>query len=278
MYGIYMDREAQEYGKYQDNLDNWYTHLDFLQKDAATKSQEDYSRWQDKVGMDYDLWQDGYDGWLDQYNQADKDYWNLYDRDYNAWSDETSMGFDDHWKNTEMDYQKDRDKVEDERWQQETDRETKQANYNKLVDIINASGYIPPKDELKAAGMTEKESYELRKGYKNSQKTGDDDTPTYEKMDLDVVRNNFRKLSTVEDIKDYSDQLYAEGYNPKTIISLENAAIRALNDGNGVVDTTVDETGTPTPATATPTTTTVDPFKERQQQNREKSNKGRSRK
>lgn len=88
MYDLYMNREALEYSKYQDNLDNWYQETDRL---------------------------------TDNYNT-------LYDREYNEYLDEKSTAYNDYvtgreeayndyWNNINMDYQKERDAVADAQWE-----------------------------------------------------------------------------------------------------------------------------------------------------------------
>lgn len=127
MYSIYMDKENQEYSRYQDNLNNWYTQLDYLTEDARYKAEDDYSKWYDKVGMDYDIHRDSVSDWQYDLGRADDEYWNQYGQEYGEWSDNTNMAYDDYWNNINMEYQKDRDAVEDAQWQ-------KTFDYNTTVD------------------------------------------------------------------------------------------------------------------------------------------------
>lgn len=45
-YDLYMNREAQEYGRYQDNLDNWYQEMNRLTNDYNTLYNREHSDWE----------------------------------------------------------------------------------------------------------------------------------------------------------------------------------------------------------------------------------------
>ena len=262
MYGIYMDREAQEYGKHQDNLNNWYTHLDYLQKDAQYKSEDDYSKWLDQTNMDYKQWQDGYNSWLDYYNQADENYWNLYGRDYTAWSDDTRMGFDNYWKNTEMDYQKDRDKIDDSQWQasfgadeswrqKEFDYGVERDNYNKLADLITAAGYEPSASELAAAGMTKEEAKALKDARDASVSnpggngTGDsgiklENVASMSSYELVGYLQSYQKKGDNTGLEAFLDDCVSTGRLAQGQADEYYAQYRTEESGGGAVDTTVD--------------------------------------
>ena len=46
MYGIYMDKENQEYSRYQDGVNNWYTQLGYLTDQYNTEAERDYNQWE----------------------------------------------------------------------------------------------------------------------------------------------------------------------------------------------------------------------------------------
>lgn len=213
MYGIYMDRENQEYGKYQDNLNNWYRHLDYLQTDAATKSEEDYSRWKDKVGMDYDLHQDTYNDWLNTYNQADSTYWNLYDRDYNVYSDENAMNYEDYWNNKNQEFtasENDKSRAASEKANAKSD----------LINLITGTGYEPTDSELKAAGMSREQANSYLNAYKSSN-SGSYITPSL--ADRDLMEKSVAKVTTVEQLESLTFQYLAMGYDPDFVEYLTSA-------------------------------------------------------
>ena len=54
MYDLYMDKENQAYGQYQDNLDNWYRESDRLTENYNTLYERDYGQYEDKKALAYD--------------------------------------------------------------------------------------------------------------------------------------------------------------------------------------------------------------------------------
>ena len=54
MYDLYMDKENQAYGQYQDNLDNWYRESDRLTENYNTLYERDYGEYEDKKSLAYD--------------------------------------------------------------------------------------------------------------------------------------------------------------------------------------------------------------------------------
>ena len=77
MYDLYMNKENYEYSKYQDTLNNWY------QEDSRLQSNYD----------------------------------SLYNRAWNEYVTGREEAYNDYWNNTNMEYQKERDKVADEQWE-----------------------------------------------------------------------------------------------------------------------------------------------------------------
>ena len=56
-YGLYADREQQDYGRYRDRVSDYNTELGRLTEDARYKAEQDYGRW----GDNYAMTQDKYD-------------------------------------------------------------------------------------------------------------------------------------------------------------------------------------------------------------------------
>ena len=54
MYDLYMDKENQTYGQYQDNLDNWYRESDRLTQNYNTLYERDYGQYEEKKSLAYD--------------------------------------------------------------------------------------------------------------------------------------------------------------------------------------------------------------------------------
>ena len=147
-YGLYADRENQDYGRYRDTVSDYYTELDRLTEDARYKAEQDYGKWMDKANLDYGIHRDQVSDWQQEQARADEDYWDQYNRDYGAWQDKTKLDYgihrdtvaDQQWQ-TEFDeaqrqykeklqYQKDRDTVQDKQWQAEFDEAKRQYDLN----------------------------------------------------------------------------------------------------------------------------------------------------
>ena len=108
MYNMYMGREEQDYGRYQDDLGNWYNQLQYLTNRYDTERAEDYGRWEsdrnlayDQYTSDrsyaYDQWQSGRDLAYDQYT-ADK---NLA---YNQWESGRDLAYDQYTSDRNLAY------------------------------------------------------------------------------------------------------------------------------------------------------------------------------
>lgn len=54
MYDLYMNREAQEYGKYQEGVDNWYREMGRLTDNYNTLYDREYGEYRDKQNIAYD--------------------------------------------------------------------------------------------------------------------------------------------------------------------------------------------------------------------------------
>ena len=89
-YGMLMDRENMDYGRYQDGLNNWYTERDYLSNTYNAERDYDYSKYEGDRSLAYD-----------------------------AYSGDRTMAF-----NSYMDaYNRERDKVQDSQWQAEYDED-----------------------------------------------------------------------------------------------------------------------------------------------------------
>jgi hypothetical protein len=138
-YGLYADREDQDYGRYRDQMGDYYTELDRLTEDARYQGEQDYGKYMDAYNMAYGQHRDQVGDWQDALNRADADYWNQYNRDYGEYTDNRNLSYeqnrdtigDQQWQasfdesvrqaDRDYDYKVDRDKVSDEQWQKEFD-------------------------------------------------------------------------------------------------------------------------------------------------------------
>jgi hypothetical protein len=64
-YGLFADREAQDYSRYRDNLSDYYTELDRLTTDARYKGEFDYNMYRDQVADAQ---------WQAQFDEAKRQY------------------------------------------------------------------------------------------------------------------------------------------------------------------------------------------------------------
>lgn len=139
-YGLYADRENQDYNRYRDSVSDYNTELDRLTEDARYQSETDYNRYQDAYDRAYNEHRDQVGDWQNEQQRADEDYWNQYDRDYNQYSDDRNLSYDNHWNEQQMDYQQDRDKVSDEQWQSEFDEAKRQYDEQMALKEKSSSG------------------------------------------------------------------------------------------------------------------------------------------
>jgi hypothetical protein len=74
MYSMYLDRENQDYGRYQDELDNWFTQLQYLTDQRDSARDFDYNKWLENRAIAYDKYTDdrnlAYDKWSSDRNLA----------------------------------------------------------------------------------------------------------------------------------------------------------------------------------------------------------------
>lgn len=126
-YGLFADRDSQDYGRYRDKVSDYYTELNRLTDDARYQADRDYGRYMDKYNMAYGEHRDAVSDWQQALNRADENYFHLYDRDYNQYSD-----------NRNLSYQQERDKKAYEQWQAEFDEAKRQ--YDERYGSSSSSG------------------------------------------------------------------------------------------------------------------------------------------
>lgn len=74
-YGMVMDRENLDYGRYRDTVSDFLTERDYLQGRYDTERGFDYGKYVDDRNLDYTLHQDGYQKLLDALGIAQGDYY-----------------------------------------------------------------------------------------------------------------------------------------------------------------------------------------------------------
>lgn len=142
-YGMVMDRENSDYGRYRDTVSDWNTERDYLTGRYDSERNFDYGKYMDDRNFAYSQYQDGYDKLMDALGIARSDYYDggdvfraeqnnknsiagqtfddamkIWNADNtNAWN-EAEWNRDQAWRDEDIKRQDDRWKVEDEQWQQ----------------------------------------------------------------------------------------------------------------------------------------------------------------
>ena len=109
-YGMVMDRENADYGRYRDAVSDYLAERDYLTGRYDSERDYDYSKYVDDRNFDYGKYSD-------DRNLA-----------YNKYSDDKSYAYNDYRNAIEdalareqFDYQKERDRIADEQWQKQYD-------------------------------------------------------------------------------------------------------------------------------------------------------------
>lgn len=81
-YGMVMDRENTDYGRYRDTVSDWMTDRGYLTDRYESERGFDYSKYIDDRNLDYTLHQEGYQKLMDALGIAQGDYYNGSDMFY----------------------------------------------------------------------------------------------------------------------------------------------------------------------------------------------------
>ena len=74
-YGLVMDRENTDYGRYRDTVSDWNNDRSYLQGAYSDERSFDYGKYMDDRNLDYTLHQEGYQRLLDSLGIAQSDYY-----------------------------------------------------------------------------------------------------------------------------------------------------------------------------------------------------------
>lgn len=81
-YGMVMDRENTDYGRYRDTVSDWMTDRGYLTDRYESERGFDYGKYMDDRNLDYTLHQEGYQKLMDALGIAQGDYYNGADMFY----------------------------------------------------------------------------------------------------------------------------------------------------------------------------------------------------
>jgi peptidoglycan hydrolase-like protein with peptidoglycan-binding domain len=149
-YGLFADRENQDYGRYRDSVADWQYDRDYLTDDARYQSETDYGRYMDQYNMEYGQHRDSVADWKYEQDRADNEYWNQYNMDYtqysddrnfsyNQYTDDRNFDYNNYWNQQNFNYQKERDEVSDQHWQAEFDEGVRQYNHANGINTSSSS-------------------------------------------------------------------------------------------------------------------------------------------
>ena len=96
-YGKYVDAYNRQYGQHRDSVSDYYSELDRLQEDARYQAQDEYGKYIDAYNREYGEHRDSVSDWQNEQNRADENYWNLYDREYNQYTNDRQLDYSNYW-------------------------------------------------------------------------------------------------------------------------------------------------------------------------------------
>ena len=222
MYNIYAGLDERDYNRNQNEWDNWYKELDYATNNYNTLYNQVYGEMRDEVADSQ--WQKTFDYNAEQ-DAITNDQWQK-TFDYNAAQDAIA---NDQWQKT-FDYNAEQDALDNEyrdktfNYGVEQDQKSeKNDNWNKLADLIG-TGYEPTKEEMGAAGMTDKQYDALKKAFStsggnNGGSTGGRETSITQEEKQKIVKD-LQKVENPDDLAEIANQLVLEGYSQAWVKSL----------------------------------------------------------
>ena len=94
-YGMYADRDSQDYGRYRDTVSDYNNELARLTEDARYQGEDEYGKYLDAYNIAYGQHRDSVGDWQTEQARADEEYWNSYGSDYTQHRDSVS---DQQWR------------------------------------------------------------------------------------------------------------------------------------------------------------------------------------
>ena len=207
---------------------------------AQTVGQQMYNQY---LGQLNEVMPELYGMAYDRYNQEGQDMLNMYDLymgrandNYNRhmdtvalWENEVAMARDNY--NTLLDeyigaydqnYQEGQDAKNWDYKATQDAKSEKEANYNKLANLIQSAGYSPSAEELKAAGMTSAEAKALKDAYTSSinsggKGNGGNDYTAFTYEEQAKWDKEFSRASKPGDIDRIADRMEQAGIDPQIV-------------------------------------------------------------
>ena len=109
-YGMVMDRENTDYGRYRDSVGDWQSERDYLAGRYDSERDYDYSKYNNERDFAYGQYSD------------DRNF------AYGQYSDDRNLAYDKYSNDKNLSYQQYRDAIADEQWQKEYEESVRQYN------------------------------------------------------------------------------------------------------------------------------------------------------
>ncbi|MBE6798798.1 MAG: hypothetical protein E7525_03345 [Ruminococcaceae bacterium] len=119
-YGRYIDEYNRQYGEHRDNVSDYYAELDRLTEDARYKAETEYGQYMDKYNIAYGQHRDEIADWQNELNRADNEYWNQYNREYGEHIDNKNFDYNKTVDDRNFEYNK---SIDDRNYQYQLDRD-----------------------------------------------------------------------------------------------------------------------------------------------------------
>ena len=144
-YGLMMDQENQDYGRWRDQMSDYWDEYARYQDEARYQEEKDYGRWSDQRDYDYGQWRDQMGDWQWEQSRYDDEYWRQYGIDWDQYTHDKDYSYqqyrddkaDDQWDKS-FQYQQERDQKGDEQWQAEFDESKRR--WEKEITLASSSG------------------------------------------------------------------------------------------------------------------------------------------
>lgn len=251
MYGIYMDKENQEYAKYQDNLNNWYTQLDYLTGQYDSERNFDYNKWSADRDLAYNQYTNdrsyAYDQWSSNrdlaYNEFTADRSLAYDKwssdrnlAYDAWSSDRSLAYDEYTNAQNMAYQQERDAIADAQWQAKFDADDArwQAEFDeekRRYDQSRADSLAAAAARSTGGGGNDEVKYTTIKPGSTEEK---------------AIKNEIKNVTDLDKLQGlYDYYVNVLHYEPEQIKQYQREKLAELQYAPDVIDTYVDNVPLP---------------------------------
>lgn len=234
----------QAYNQYLNQLNEIMPELYQMAYDRYTQEGQEllnmYEIYMDRESDNYSRYLDSVDLWNQDVTNARNNYTDL----YNEYTDAYDMDYTQKETERQWTYQEDRDKVEDDQWQQEFDYEKQQNQYNRLYGLITSSGYTPSEAELNAAGMTEAEATALKSAYTNGLTSGNTNgntggntsgrETTASQEEINAIIKDFERCENADELLYRVTDLILRGYGEAWVTNLAKRYDKWTDSGGGI--------------------------------------------